>query len=96
MSTLTRVLAILPDWGYWISIITGNAGIAVAFAGYLAVFWSGIAAASTNNGIGIAGVGYNCKILPVKVMHGYDKDGEIVVSGCFWYKLGKAEWGRYN
>ncbi len=29
---------------------------------------SGIAAASTNNGIGIAGIGYSCRILPVKVL----------------------------
>ena len=26
-------------WGYWINIWVGNAAIAVAFAGYLAVFW---------------------------------------------------------
>jgi len=26
-------------WGYWISIWTGNAAIATAFVGYLAVFW---------------------------------------------------------
>ena len=30
-------------WGYWISILAGNAAIAVVFAGYLAVFWPAIA-----------------------------------------------------
>ncbi len=29
----------LVAWGYWISIIAGNAAIAVALVGYLAVFW---------------------------------------------------------
>jgi APA family basic amino acid/polyamine antiporter len=31
-------------WGYWINIWVGNAAIAVAFAGYLAVFWPEIGA----------------------------------------------------
>ncbi len=30
-------------WGYWIAIWAGNAAIAVAFVGYLAVFWKGLA-----------------------------------------------------
>ncbi|HEU0114003.1 MAG TPA: amino acid permease [Thermomicrobiales bacterium] len=29
-------------WGYWINVWVGNAAIAVAFAGYLAVFWPAI------------------------------------------------------
>ena len=29
-------------WGYWINIWVGNAAIAVAFAGYLAVFWPAV------------------------------------------------------
>lgn len=29
-------------WGYWIAIWAGNAAIAVAFAGYLAVFWPAV------------------------------------------------------
>ncbi|NIM52247.1 MAG: amino acid permease [Gemmatimonadales bacterium] len=29
----------LVGWGYWISIWAGNAAIAIAFVGYLAVFW---------------------------------------------------------
>jgi APA family basic amino acid/polyamine antiporter len=31
-------------WGYWINIWVGNAAIAVAFAGYLAVFWPEVGA----------------------------------------------------
>ncbi len=31
----------------------------------------GIAAASTNNGIGVAGVGWNCKIMPVRIANAY-------------------------
>jgi APA family basic amino acid/polyamine antiporter len=30
-------------WGYWIAIWAGNAAVAVAFVGYLAVFWEGLA-----------------------------------------------------
>jgi len=30
-------------WGYWIAAWAGNAAIAVAFVGYLAVFWPGLA-----------------------------------------------------
>jgi len=33
----------LVAWGYWISIWVGNAAIAVALVGYLAVFWSPLA-----------------------------------------------------
>src|SRR4051794_7541667 len=29
-------------WGYWIAAWAGNAAIAVAFVGYLAVFWGGL------------------------------------------------------
>lgn len=35
---------------------------------------AGIAAASTNNGAGIAGIGYNCRIMPLKVL-GADGSG---------------------
>jgi len=31
-------------WGYWIAVWAGNAAIAVAFVGYLAVFWPALAA----------------------------------------------------
>jgi APA family basic amino acid/polyamine antiporter len=30
-------------WGYWIAVWAGNAAIAVAFVGYLAVFWPAVA-----------------------------------------------------
>ncbi len=46
---------------------------------------AGIAAAETNNSEGIAGVAWNCKILPVKVMN---EDGEgyysWIVDGLIW------------
>jgi subtilisin family serine protease len=46
---------------------------------------AGIAAADTDNGEGIAGVAWNCRILPVKVA---DKDGfawyDDVIEGIFW------------
>src|SRR6476659_2053983 len=31
-------------WGYWIAVWAGNAAIAVAFVGYLAVYWPALAA----------------------------------------------------
>ena len=36
-------------WGYWIAVWAGNAAIAVAFVGYLAIFWPEVA---TNNLLG--------------------------------------------
>jgi subtilisin family serine protease len=48
-------------------------------------FVAGIAAADTNNDEGIAGVAWNCRILPVKVT---DKEGEAwyddVIDGILW------------
>jgi thermitase len=48
-------------------------------------FVAGIAAADTNNSEGVAGVAWNCKILPVKVMN---KEGEgdygWLVEGLIW------------
>ena len=48
-------------------------------------FVAGIAAADTNNSEGVAGVAWNCKILPVKVM---DKEGQgdygWLVEGLIW------------
>lgn len=37
-------MGFLVAWGYWIAIWVGNAAIAVAFVGYLAVFWPALAA----------------------------------------------------
>lgn len=46
---------------------------------------SGIAAALTNNGQGIAGVGYNAKVLPVKVLASNGSgDNAAVASGIAW------------
>ncbi len=46
---------------------------------------AGIAAASTNNGIGVAGVGYGCRLMPIKVLSstgsGFMSD---VASGITW------------
>jgi thermitase len=46
---------------------------------------AGIAAADTNNGVGIAGVAWNCKVLPVKVV-GADGTGYYswLIDGIIW------------
>jgi thermitase len=53
---------------------------------------AGIAAARTNNGVGIAGVGYNCRILAVKVLadEGF---GELawIVNGIVWAAQQRAD-----
>lgn len=53
---------------------------------------AGIAAANTNNGIGIAGVGYNCRILPVKITHGYNIEDPIIISDA----VAGINWARQN
>jgi subtilisin family serine protease len=50
---------------------------------------AGIAAAETNNSQGIAGVAWNCKVLPVKVV---DKDGE----GNYGQLIDGIEWAVDN
>lgn len=62
---------------------------------------SGIAAAVTNNSIGIAGVCWNCKIMPVKGLNkdanGYDDD----LANCIYYAVDNGadiismSWGSY-
>jgi APA family basic amino acid/polyamine antiporter len=37
-----RAFGFQTAWGYWIAVWAGNAAIAVAFAGYLAVFWPAV------------------------------------------------------
>ncbi|MBN1351990.1 S8 family peptidase [candidate division KSB1 bacterium] len=37
---------------------------------------AGIAAAATNNAIGVASIGFNCKIMPVKASYDYEEDHE--------------------
>lgn len=62
---------------------------------------AGIAAARTNNGKGIAGVGYHTKILPIKVQNdggttdiaGYGGLRYAADMGC---KVINASWGRYG
>jgi serine protease len=46
---------------------------------------AGVAAATTNNGIGIAGAAWNASVLPVKVLNarGFGEDSQIV-SGIVW------------
>jgi basic amino acid/polyamine antiporter, APA family len=53
-------------WGYWIAAWAGNAAIAVAFVGYLAVFWPGV---GTNNLLGaLVGIGVIWLLTAVNVM----------------------------
>jgi serine protease len=46
---------------------------------------AGVAAATTNNGIGIAGAAWNASVLPVKVLdsHGYGTDSQVA-AGIVW------------
>lgn len=67
---------------------------------------AGIVAASTNNGIGVAGVGYNLKYLPVKTMnsegslntawegiiYAVDHGADIIV--CSWGGISPSAFGR--
>ncbi|MBL7883378.1 MAG: S8 family peptidase [Bacteroidia bacterium] len=67
---------------------------------------SGIAAASTNNGIGVAGVGFNCKFLPVKIANAagsltaayegitYAADHGCAVINCSWGGAGGGQFGQ--
>jgi serine protease len=62
---------------------------------------AGIAGATTNNGIGISGVGYNCKIFPIKtgyvsksdVYSGYEGMIYAAVRG---FKVVNCSWGSPN
>ena len=45
--------------------------------GWHGTFVAGLAAAATNNGVGVAGVAWNCRILPLKVS---DVNGDIALS----------------
>lgn len=60
---------------------------------------SSIAAASTNNGLGISGVGYKCKLFPIKtsysnasddVPYGYES---IIYAGVRGFKVLNCSWG---
>ena len=62
---------------------------------------SGIAAASTNNGIGISGVGFKCKFLPVKLNIDDPYDGIFYAANhgcqiinCSWGGPGEGQYGQ--
>lgn len=67
---------------------------------------SGIACASTDNGIGIAGVGFNCKFLPVKIANAsgnltmayegitYAADHGCAIINCSWGGGGGGQMGQ--
>ena len=61
---------------------------------------AGIAAAQTNNNIGIAGVGWNVKILPVKIKHGVENLNPDKVKDAIKYAAKHADvinisWGDW-
>lgn len=67
---------------------------------------SGIAAAATDNSVGIAGIGFNCKFLPVKIADGggnlvsayegikYAADHGCKVINCSWGGAGGGQYGQ--
>ncbi|MEJ5244746.1 MAG: S8/S53 family peptidase [Bacteroidota bacterium] len=60
---------------------------------------AGIASATTNNGIGIAGVGYNCKFFPIKCSPNNSFDGiiygyqSIIYAAIRGFKVINCSWG---
>jgi APA family basic amino acid/polyamine antiporter len=63
-------------WGYWIAAWAGNAAIAVAFVGYLAVFWGQL---ETNNLLAaLVGIGVIWLLTAVNVM-GTRESGAVQV-----------------
>lgn len=64
-------------WGYWIAAWAGNAAIAVAFVGYLAVFWGEL---ETNNLLAaLVGIGVIWLLTAVNVM-GTRESGAVQVA----------------
>lgn len=67
---------------------------------------SGIAAAATDNAVGVAGIGFNCKFLPVKIADGagnlvsayegikYAADHGCKVINCSWGGPGGGQYGQ--
>jgi len=45
---------------------------------------AGIAAAMTNNNLGISSVGYNCKFLPIKIFSNNDPNGNASIDGVIY------------
>jgi subtilisin family serine protease len=62
-------------------------GIDVGFHG---TFCAGIAAAATNNGDGIAGAGWNCRIMPLKVSNPDSGLTSSAIAGAFVYAVDKG------
>jgi len=62
-------------------------GIDVGFHG---TFCAGIAAAATNNGDGIAGAGWDCRIMPLKVSHPDSGITSEAIAGAFAYAVDKG------
>ncbi len=54
-------------------------------AGFHGTFVAGIAAASTNNGEGIAGAGWNCRVMPLKVANSAGILTTEAIAGAFEY-----------
>lgn len=61
-----------------------SSGIDVGFHG---TFCAGIAAAATNNGDGIAGAGWDCRIMPLKVSHPDSGITSVAIAGAFVYAV---------
>jgi subtilisin family serine protease len=59
-------------------------GLDVGFHG---TFCAGIAAAATNNGVGIAGAGWNCRIMPLKVANPDSGITSSAIAGAFVYAI---------
>src|SRR5215217_4438265 len=65
-------------WGYWIAAWAGNAAIAVAFVGYLAVFWP---EAGTNNLLGaLVGIGVIWLVTAINVLGARETGGVQLVT----------------
>lgn len=64
-----------------------GSGIDVGFHG---TFCAGIAAAATNNGDGIAGAAWNCRIMPLKVSHPDSGITAEAIAGAFAYAADKG------
>lgn len=61
---------------------TDASGIDVGFHG---TFCAGIASAATHNGEGIAGVGWECRIMPLKISHPDSGFASSAIAGAFLY-----------
>ncbi len=59
-------------------------GLDVGFHG---TFCAGIAAAATNNAEGIAGAGWNCRLMPLKVSHPDSGITSEAIAGAFLYAI---------